>query len=114
MSLENIPDKIVREDLTNYLNSRDSLNYNHIFYKIGEGNIFYPEYYLSLDNDDINLYGGCCEDGLIHRLKYNIDKKEYIFYYEEEDDIYIKFITSSWNEIYQYINIYFEYYVSNY
>lgn len=59
--LENIPDKIVRDDIINDYNSINYFNYTHLFYKIGHGNIFYPEYFVYPNKDEINLYGGFCK-----------------------------------------------------
>ena len=119
--LENIPDAIVRDDLVNYsqlkCSKSDFLNYKHIFNKIGEGNIFYPECYLYPNKEEINLYGGYCENGIYNKVKYNIEEKMYIFYCEESilHSDYSKigpiFKTISWNEMYEFINLYFIYYV---
>jgi len=115
--LENIPDAIVKNDLINYFENFDDFNYPHIFYKIGEGNIFYPECYLYTNKDEINLYGGYCENGIYNKVKYNIEEKMYIFYCEESilHSDYSKigpiFKTKSWNEMYDFIINYFIYYV---
>lgn len=116
--LENIPDKLVRDDLTNHSNYSNYFNYNHIFYKIGEGNIFYPECFLYPNNEEINLYGGV-DNGYHLRLKYNIEEKQYIFYREESsifyhkenDIIEILCNTVSWNEMHEYIHNFFIFYM---
>jgi hypothetical protein len=116
--LEKLPDQIVRDDLTDYLKYRDYFNYNHIFYKIGEGNIFYPECFLYPNNEEINLYGGV-DNGYHLRLKYNIEEKQYffnridscIFDREENDIIEVLFNTLSWNEMHEYIHNFFIFYV---
>jgi hypothetical protein len=118
--LENIPDEIVKNDLKNYFTYSNYFNYNHIFYKIGEGNIFYPECFLYPDKKEINLYGGYCENGYYNKLTYKIEEKKYLFYREECDinckdckelEIETKCNTTSWKEIYEYIHSYFSYYI---
>lgn len=111
--LENIPDTIVRDDLINYsqCSKTDLLNYKHIFNKIGEGNIFFPECFLYPNKEEINLYGGCCKNGYYNKLTYNIKEQKYIF---NREDNYSEtkpiFNTTLWIEMYEYINIYFEEY----
>lgn len=104
--LENIPDAIVKNDLTNFLQYNKYLNYNHLFYKIGQGNIFYPECFLYQNKEEINLYGGYCENGFYNKLKYNIKEKKYIFYKIDCDDYIVGqiFTTFSWTEMFEYIN----------
>lgn len=112
--LENIPDQIVKNDLRDCYKCSDSdfFNYKHIFYLIGEGNIFYPECYLHSNQEEINLYGGFCVNGLYNKVKYSIPKHKYIFcveyYYDEEKE---EFDTDSWKEMYDYICSRFTYYI---
>jgi len=112
--LENIPDQIVKNDLRDCYKCSDIdfFNYNHIFYLIGEGNIFYPECYLHSNQEEINLYGGFCVNGLYNKVKYSMPKHKYIFCveydYDEEKE---EFDTDSWKEMYDYICSRFTYYI---
>lgn len=108
--LEKLPDINVRDDITNYYKDIDYLNYKPIFYHILEGNIIYPECYLYPNKDEINLYSGFCKNGYYNKVTYKIEEKKYIFY-REENEIESIFNTSSWNEMYSYINIFFNYYI---
>ena len=114
--LENIPDTIVRDDLLNYsqfLNVSDRLNYKHIFNVIGEGNIFYPECYLYTNKEEINLYGGYCNNGYYNKLTYNIKEQKYFFSREENEIGKPMFTTKLWVEMYEYIHKYFYFYYRN-
>ena len=114
--LENIPDQIVKNDLRDCYNYSDFFNYRHIFFIIGEGNIFYPECYLYSNQEEINLYGGFCVNGLYNKVKYNIPKQKYIYCVEydyEYDEEKEEFETNSWQEMYDFICNRFTYYIKN-
>lgn len=110
--LENIPDKIVRDDLYKYFylffNNKNFLIYKHIFHKIGDGNVFYPVNFSENNNEknEINLYDGFCDNGLYYVVVYNIKNCKYIFYQEKCNEMRERKLilhTEIWEEMYNYI-----------
>lgn len=102
--INNIPDKIVVEDIKNYNYNN---NYHHLFYDILRGKAIYPN--IMKNENLIYLYTG----GNYIKIAYNIQEKNYILYtitgdINFSDDLVIDFKTKSWNNMYQYVIDFFQ------
>jgi hypothetical protein len=108
--LKSIPDKIVADDVYNYLSK--TKNYlsgkaeKHLFSDIYEKRTsLYPNAMLHHMStaDKIALYGGGWGMGNYINVYYSAIEKKYLYYKTGDNNVYADFESANWEEFYVYV-----------
>jgi len=105
--LNRLPDKIVADDIKNYLDKKTE---THLFSDICKGRTLYPyeAYWIEYASnaDRVVLYGGGFGMGNYVVVHYSIKEKKYMYYCtsgEVDEDTHAHFESENWTEFYTYV-----------
>lgn len=107
--LYNIPDKIVADDITNFLSD---YKYKHLFSDIFEGRTALCPHNFIVEKsnvEEIYLYEGGWGFGNYMRIVYSIKEKMYIFYTfstEDKENPPVEFKSDDWDKFHKYVRQY--------
>ena len=101
--LNRLPDKIVADDIKNYL---DNITETHLFSDIYKGRTsLYPNSLIKyLPNADrVLLYGGGWGMGNYIEVHYSTKEKKYMYYCISGEETHVNFESEDWTEFYTYV-----------